>query len=87
MTVVSKLITVVIALKRPRRSNMNSVADLPLGCPEEVVELADYSGASCARPGEVLVASEYAPVNHSEILKIVGRYPLLPRLISGRGRQ
>ncbi len=49
-----------------------------LGAPEEVVELADIPEPAAPGPGEVLVASEYAPVNHSEILKIVGRYPLLP---------
>ena len=48
------------------------------GAPEEVVELADVPEPARPAPGEVLVASEYAPINHSEILKIVGRYPLLP---------
>jgi NADPH:quinone reductase-like Zn-dependent oxidoreductase len=48
------------------------------GAPEEVVELADVPEPAAPGPEEVLVASEYAPINHSEILKIVGRYPLLP---------
>ena len=49
-----------------------------LGAPEEVVELADVAEPAGPGPGELLVASEYAPINHSEILKILGRYPLLP---------
>ena len=49
-----------------------------LGAPEEVVELADVAEPAGPGVGEVLVASEYAPINHSEILRILGRYPLRP---------
>jgi trans-2-enoyl-CoA reductase len=48
------------------------------GSPDEVVELADVPEPGAPGPGEVLVAPEYAPINHSEILRIQGRYPLLP---------
>jgi NADPH:quinone reductase-like Zn-dependent oxidoreductase len=48
------------------------------GSPDEVVQLADVPEPGAPGPSEVLVAPEYAPINHSEILRIEGRYPLLP---------
>jgi len=48
------------------------------GIPSEVVQLADIPEPNSPKPNEVLVAVEYAPINHSEELKIMGRYPILP---------
>jgi len=48
------------------------------GSPDEVVELADVPEPGAPGPGEVLLAPEYSPINHSEILRVQGRYPLLP---------
>src|ERR1700750_2120456 len=48
------------------------------GVPHEVVELVDLPEPGAPRADEVLAAVEYAPINHSEILKITKRYPLLP---------
>src|SRR5277367_4967548 len=48
------------------------------GSPDEVVQLADVPEPGAPGPNEVLVAPEYSPINHSEILRIEGRYPLLP---------
>jgi len=48
------------------------------GVPAEVVELVDIAEPDTPKANQVLVAVEYAPINHSEELKIMGRYPLLP---------
>jgi len=48
------------------------------GAPQEVVELVDLPEPGAPQADEVLAAVEYAPINHSEILKITRRYPLLP---------
>jgi NADPH:quinone reductase-like Zn-dependent oxidoreductase len=48
------------------------------GTPADVVQLVDVPEPSAPAAGEVLAAVEYAPINHSELLKIMGRYPLLP---------
>jgi NADPH:quinone reductase-like Zn-dependent oxidoreductase len=48
------------------------------GAPQEVVELVEVPEPEAPKADEVLAAVEYAPINHSEILKITGRYPLLP---------
>jgi len=48
------------------------------GMPHEVVELVDLPDPGAPGPSEVLAAVEYAPINISEILKIMGRYPVLP---------
>src|SRR5258708_6816455 len=48
------------------------------GVPQEVVELVDLPEPEAPKADEVLAAVEYAPINHSEILKITQRYPLLP---------
>ncbi|MCU1278269.1 MAG: Alcohol dehydrogenase GroES domain protein, partial [bacterium] len=48
------------------------------GAPQEVVELVDLPEPEAPKADEVLAAVEYAPINHSEILKITKRYPLLP---------
>ena len=48
------------------------------GVPQEVVELVDLPEPEAPKADEVLAAVEYAPINHSEILKITRRYPLLP---------
>jgi len=48
------------------------------GAPQEVVELVDLPEPGAPGADEVLAAVEYAPINHSEILKITKRYPLLP---------
>src|SRR5713101_364448 len=48
------------------------------GVPEEVVELVDIPEPDAPKADELLVAVEYAPINNSELLKIKGRYPLLP---------
>jgi trans-2-enoyl-CoA reductase len=48
------------------------------GVPHEVVELVDLPEPEAPSADEVLAAVEYAPINHSELLKIMGRYPLLP---------
>src|SRR5713101_2298860 len=48
------------------------------GMPAEMVHLVETPEPNDPKAGEVLVAVEYAPINHSEILKIMGRYPLLP---------
>lgn len=48
------------------------------GVPQEVVELVDLPEPEAPRADDVLAAVEYAPINHSEILKIIRRYPLLP---------
>jgi len=49
------------------------------GAPHEVVELVDLPEPGAPKPEEVLVAVGYAPINLSEILRILGQYPLLPR--------
>jgi NADPH:quinone reductase-like Zn-dependent oxidoreductase len=48
------------------------------GVPAEVVQLVETAEPEDPKADEVLVAVEYAPINHSEELKIMGRYPLLP---------
>lgn len=48
------------------------------GVPSEVVELVDTPDPDAPKASEVLVAVEYAPINQSEQLKIMGRYPVLP---------
>ncbi len=48
------------------------------GVPQEVVELVELPEPDAPKADEVLAAVEYAPINHSEILKITKRYPLLP---------
>ena len=48
------------------------------GVPQEVVELVQLPEPDAPKADEVLAAVEYAPINHSEILKITKRYPLLP---------
>ena len=48
------------------------------GAPYEVVELVELPEPAAPGSDEVLVAVEYAPINFSEILRILGRYPLLP---------
>jgi NADPH:quinone reductase-like Zn-dependent oxidoreductase len=48
------------------------------GVPAEVVELVDIPEPDAPKTNEVLIAVEYAPINHSEELKVMGRYPLLP---------
>jgi NADPH:quinone reductase-like Zn-dependent oxidoreductase len=48
------------------------------GKPHEVVELVDLPDPGSPGSGEVLAAVEYAPINISEILRIMGQYPLLP---------
>jgi len=48
------------------------------GVPAEVVELVEIPDPEAPQANEVLVAVEYAPINQSEQLKIMGRYPLLP---------
>ncbi len=58
------------------------------GVPEEVVELVDIPEPDAPKADELLVAVEYAPINNSELLKIKGRYPLLPAsLPSGVGNE
>ena len=49
------------------------------GAPPEVVQVVDLPDPGAPDAGEVLVAVEYAPINISEVLTIMGRYPLLPR--------
>jgi len=48
------------------------------GTPAEVVELVDLPEPEGPKGDEVLAAVEYAPINQSELLKIMGRYPALP---------
>jgi len=48
------------------------------GIPSEVVKLVDIPEPDHPKPNEVLVAVEFSPINHSEELKIMGRYPILP---------
>lgn len=48
------------------------------GNPTEVVQLVDIPEPAGPANGEVLAAVEYAPINFSEVLKILGQYPLLP---------
>jgi len=48
------------------------------GTPAEVVHLVNLPEPEAPKAGEVLAAVEYAPINHSEMLKIEGHYPLLP---------
>ena len=57
---------------------MKALQMLKYGIPSEVVVLADIPEPDSPKPDEVLVAVEYAPINHSEELKIMGRYPILP---------
>jgi NADPH:quinone reductase-like Zn-dependent oxidoreductase len=48
------------------------------GKPQEVVELVDLPDPGAPGPNEVVAAVEYAPINISELLKVMGQYPLLP---------
>lgn len=48
------------------------------GAPSDVVKLADLPEPGRPKRDEVLVGIEYAPINMSEILRILGKYPLLP---------
>jgi NADPH:quinone reductase-like Zn-dependent oxidoreductase len=57
---------------------MKALQMFEYGVPHEVVELVDLPEPEAPRADEVLAAVEYAPINHSEILKITKRYPLLP---------
>lgn len=57
---------------------MHALQIARFGTPAEVVRLVDLPEPDGPQAGEVLAAVEYAPINHSEILKIEGRYPLLP---------
>jgi NADPH:quinone reductase-like Zn-dependent oxidoreductase len=57
---------------------MKALQIVRYGVPPEVVELFDLSEPGAPGSSEVLVAVEYAPINLSEILKILGRYPILP---------
>ena len=57
---------------------MKALQMLKYGIPSEVVELADIPEPDSPKPNEVLVAVEYSPINHSEQLKIMGRYPIRP---------
>ncbi len=58
------------------------------GMPAEVVQLVELPEPDGPKADEVLVAVEYAPINHSELLKITRRYPLLPAsLPSGVGNE
>jgi NADPH:quinone reductase-like Zn-dependent oxidoreductase len=58
------------------------------GIPAEVVQLVETPEPDAPKADEVLVAVEYAPINQSELLKIMGRYPLLPAsLPSGVGNE
>jgi len=51
------------------------------GAPHEVVQLVELPEPAAPKPDEVLAAVEYAPINMSEILRILGQYPLLPRAL------
>jgi NADPH:quinone reductase-like Zn-dependent oxidoreductase len=57
---------------------MKALQMIRYGVPQEVVELVDLPEPDGPNADEVLAAVEYAPINHSEILKITKRYPLLP---------
>ena len=57
---------------------MKALQMTKFGVPEDVVELVDVPEPGAPKADEVLAAVEYAPINHSEILKITRRYPLLP---------
>src|SRR5260221_5591601 len=59
-------------------TNMKALQMTRYGAPQEVVELVDVPEPGAPKADEVLAAVEYAPINHSEILKITRRYPLLP---------
>ena len=48
------------------------------GVPQEVVGLVDLPDPGAPGSGEVSMAVEYAPINISELLTIMGRYPLRP---------
>jgi len=51
------------------------------------VELVELPEPDLTKADEVLAAVEYAPINHSEILKITKRYPLLPESFPRRGQR
>jgi NADPH:quinone reductase-like Zn-dependent oxidoreductase len=48
------------------------------GAPAEVVQLVDLPEPNPPGPDEVLAAISHAPINQSELLKILGRYPARP---------
>jgi NADPH:quinone reductase-like Zn-dependent oxidoreductase len=60
------------------KTDMHALQIAHFGTPAEVVQLASLPEPDAPAAGEVLAAVEYAPINHSEILKIEGHYPLLP---------
>ena len=53
------------------------------GAPQGVVELVDLPEPEAPKADEVLVAVEYAPINHSEILKIPGKARALFAFMEG----
>jgi NADPH:quinone reductase-like Zn-dependent oxidoreductase len=68
--------------------NMKALQISKHGLPAEVVELVDIPEPDAPKANEVLVAVEYAPINQSERLKIMGRYAMLPKSFpSGVGNE
>src|SRR5271170_1130784 len=57
---------------------MKALQMTKFGAPQQVVELVELPEPDAPKADELLAAVEYAPINHSELLKITKRYPLLP---------
>jgi hypothetical protein len=55
------------------------------GCPSDTVGLADIPEPDTPKANEALAAMEYAPINQSEHLKIMDRYPRATGVLALRG--
>ena len=56
------------------------------GRPEDVIELIEQPDPGAPGPGEVLVESEYAPINPADVLNLEGRYGAEPPPLTGAPR-
>ena len=66
---------------------MRALQIATFGDPAEVVQLVEISDPNSPRPGEVLIAVDYAPINTSALLLISGRYGVRPALPTGVGNE
>src|SRR6266849_11180005 len=66
---------------------MDALEISTFGEPSDVVELVTIPDPDSPIANEVLVAVEYAPIDHSELLTIRGQYGVLPSLPAGLGNE
>lgn len=66
---------------------MRALQIATFGDPAEVVQLVEIPDPDAPRPGEVLIAVDYVPINTSALLLISGRYGVRPALPIGVGNE